>query len=843
MKHLRLPLCLFLLALTAAANYQFVRYSSRFGWQPIYEKFDLNALPNKTLSFFIVPDGLQPSNGDNTNALFSQIQLAAKTWNDVQTSELRVAFGGFASVPANAAANTQSTPGIDVVFEEVPPGVISMAGPTVRAETNLNTDQPFTPIRRSQVIFRRDVFGYKSFSEEFFLNAVHEFGHALGLQHTFASSAMSTVATRATTKARPLGSDDIAGISLLYPSKNFQTLFGTVSGRVTLDGNGVNLASVVVLSLNGTSVSTLSNPDGTYKVQGVPAGPYLIYAHPLPPAIPGQLTPGDVILPRDTNNAVIGVGPPFDLQFFPGTRDVQLASTINVQQGQSIENINFAVNRRDRVTLFGAQTYSFYGNNAVKPAFLNLNPSVTMPLFVASGYGFVTADSKPVSGLNASMLGGSPAVKELRGYVSQFIIFDLILAGNFSEGERHLMLDNGGETYILPSAIQVATRLPPDVTNINWAGTENGVRLANINGASFLPQSRVFIDGVEATVRSVDPQGSSMSIIPPTAATGHVGRVVVLNPDGQSSLFLKPDALQLPYTEGEVAGFSLSTNVLQPGTETVVELNAAGARFQRGRVGLGFGSSDIQVHSISVLSPTRLMASVSVAPQAVPGALTVTLISGLHTQQQRNGAVVSNVAAGSARPIQIDSNWTSEDGSRLVQPGSSALVGINLPAASLRVTATLNDRPATVTSAGNGRVNLTVPGNTESGLAVLRLTVEGEGSATALVMVSGSTPFIQKIESVQQFPVDNFRPAVAGETITISFLEPSLSADALLRANEVSFMIGGVEHQTLRVNRIGDNVFQTTITLSRNLTGGTLPMTLNINGRNSGVFQLPVRTR
>jgi hypothetical protein len=841
MKFLRVPLCILILALTAAANYQFVRYSARFGWQPIYEKFDLNALPNKTVPFFIVPDGLQATSGDNNAALFSQILLAAKTWNDVQTSELRVAFGGFASNPSNLAPSLQGAPGIDVVFEEVPPGVISMAGPTVRADANLNSDQPFTPIRRSQVIFRRDVFGYKSFSEEFFLNAVHEFGHALGLQHTFASSAMSTQSTRATTKARPLGSDDIAGISVLYPSKNFQTMFGSVSGRVTLDGNGVNLASVVVLSLNGTSVSTLTHPDGSYKVQGVPAGPYLVYAHPLPPAVGGQLTPGDVIYPRDNNNNPIPVGQAFDLQFFPGTRDLQGASTIQVGQGQSLENINFAVNKRDRVTLFGAETFSYFGNNPVKPAFLN--PSVTTPLFVATGYGFVTADSKPIDGLRAAILGGSPAVNGLRGFSRQFIIFDLILAGNFSEGERHLMLDNGSETYILPSAVQVATRRSPDVVNINWAGTENGVRLAQLNGSSFQPQSRVLIDGVEATVRSVDPSGSSITIVPPPAPTGHVGRVAVLNSDGQSSLFLKPDALQLPYTDGETAGFTLSNNVLTPGTETVIEVNAPGARFQRGRVGLGFGTSDVQVRSLAVVSPTRLLASVSVAPQAAQGALTVTLNSGLHLQQQRNGAIVGGAGIAASRNIQIDSNWSTEDGSRIVQAGSNAVVGINLTAATLRVAATLNDLPVAVASAGNGRVNLSVPGGMESGFALLRLTIEGEGSASALVMVSGAAPSVQRVESAEQFVVDGSRPATPGEMVTISFTEPSLSGDAVLRANEVSVSIGGVEHQTLRVLRVGDNLFQTTITLSRSLANGTLPMALTVNGRSSGVSQLPVRNR
>ena len=67
---------------------------------------------------------------------------------------------------------------------------------------------------------------------------VHEMGHALGLQHTFTSSVMSTAVTRATAELAPLDADDIAAISLLYP-RNFGGNTGTVTGTVTAGGAGV----------------------------------------------------------------------------------------------------------------------------------------------------------------------------------------------------------------------------------------------------------------------------------------------------------------------------------------------------------------------------------------------------------------------------------------------------------------------------------------------------------------------------------------------------------------------------------------------------------------------------
>ncbi|MFN9431778.1 MAG: hypothetical protein ACK6DX_16740, partial [Acidobacteriota bacterium] len=75
MKVGRIAALLLLLAVSATASDHFVRYSSRLGFQqPIYDRFDLNALLNRTVPFFLVSDGTERlAAGDNTNALMSQI--------------------------------------------------------------------------------------------------------------------------------------------------------------------------------------------------------------------------------------------------------------------------------------------------------------------------------------------------------------------------------------------------------------------------------------------------------------------------------------------------------------------------------------------------------------------------------------------------------------------------------------------------------------------------------------------------------------------------------------------------------------------------------------------------
>jgi len=251
--------------------------------RPYAAKFDLNSLPEKAISFFI--SDKPPAklvDGDNYDALVSQIRLAAETWNGVASSSIRLRFGGFSTI-----GSPQAAPGVDVVFDDnMPPGLLAQTTVSLPKDVGDLTKGPgFVPILRSRLQLRSDltVKAHASYSEAFFLTIVHEFGHTMGLQHSMASATMSTSRTRSTTKARPLAADDVAGISLLYPAATYGAATGSITGRVLLNGTPVNLASVVALSLNGTAIGAMTNPDGTYRIDGLPPGDYYLYTQPLPP--------------------------------------------------------------------------------------------------------------------------------------------------------------------------------------------------------------------------------------------------------------------------------------------------------------------------------------------------------------------------------------------------------------------------------------------------------------------------------------------------------------------------------------------------------------------------------
>src|SRR5947207_7352336 len=179
--------------------------------------------------------------GDSVPAIVSEIRSAAEKWNNVATSALRVQYGGLYS-----AASGQVNSGITVDFSnDLPPGVIALGGPVTYSGTN-NLFSPnggqFVPIQRATVRIQNDLSqpssacsynACPSYSEFFFTTMVHEFGHALGLQHSFTSAVMSTAVTSAATKAAPLAADDIAGISVLYPAKDYNASVGSISVRLT----------------------------------------------------------------------------------------------------------------------------------------------------------------------------------------------------------------------------------------------------------------------------------------------------------------------------------------------------------------------------------------------------------------------------------------------------------------------------------------------------------------------------------------------------------------------------------------------------------------------------------
>ena len=115
--------------------------------------------------------------------------------------------------------------------------------------------------------------------------ATHEEGHLLGLDHSgIAHTVMFPFGdTTAAGEQTQLATDDAIGISFLYPSANFSTATGVISGTVSLNSSGIFAAHVVAVNaVTGDAVTEgLTAPDGSYTLTGVPPGSYFVLALPL----------------------------------------------------------------------------------------------------------------------------------------------------------------------------------------------------------------------------------------------------------------------------------------------------------------------------------------------------------------------------------------------------------------------------------------------------------------------------------------------------------------------------------------------------------------------------------
>lgn len=129
--------------------------------------------------------------------------------------------------------------------------------------------------------------------------AVHEIGHLLGLSHSAlgetelqgsgrrviaAEAVMFPIAfSRGNIADRSLKQDDIAGISDIYGTTEFERETGSISGRVTKNGRGVKGAHIVAFhQASGRLVGGFSlNDNGDFVIAGLLPGPHILRAEPL----------------------------------------------------------------------------------------------------------------------------------------------------------------------------------------------------------------------------------------------------------------------------------------------------------------------------------------------------------------------------------------------------------------------------------------------------------------------------------------------------------------------------------------------------------------------------------
>ncbi len=822
------------IAVPAPAYYHFTYYINGVA---VPEKFDLNALPNKTVTFFVSntgPTTYGPT--DSFTSVLSQIRQAAAVWNGVATSDLRVAFGGLEN-----SATPQNVAGGDVVFEDLPPGLLAYGGPSATlSPVTPASGSPFVPVTRSVVHLNRNltVDPGPSYNETFFLTVVHEMGHALGLQHTFTSSAMSQATTRATTLSRPIDQDDIAGVSVLYPNAAFAQ-FGSISGRITANGQGVHLASVVAIRAGTEAVSAFTGPDGTYTIAGVPAGQYFVYVHSLPPD--GDQYAGNGIKgPWNPDGSLVAASPVTISLFFPGTTDLQQAAPISVEAAKTKTGVDISVTRRTSVPLYSVGVFGFFGSNAVKPAYVNMLAPVAAGLpgatVVASGTG-LGSNGQAAPGLNAQFLGSSTylwpgGVRPYSDSSYTYIALDLGFGLAAQTGPQHVIFTTTDYMYVLPSGLNLTRQPPPTVGTVN----NNGDGTVTVRGANWASDSQIYFDGLPSAIASLDANGGVAIVVPPTGANGQNATVSVFNSDGQNSQFVQ-SAAPVRYSYGASAAPTIAAILpasLPAGSEATVELDTTGLSFGAGQIAVGFGTSDITVRRVFGAGPNRLLVDVSVAAAAALSSPQVSVFAGFQLATTQSGFQITPAVPG--QPNAIPSLTNLSPNLNGAYPGALVAVNGSNLTANGTTTVTLNGQPLTILTASATQISFLIPPSASVGVGTLVVNNGAAVSFPVTVAIDSLPAGIVSVFNNSGVAVDAGHPAHPGDllTATVSGLAAA--------PGSVQVLTGGVLQSPLQVTP-GTNpgTWQVTFLIAANAAiGQSQPLILYLDGRSSAPIAIPI---
>lgn len=876
---LAIAVAVLLLAAPSQAYYHYVHFlTGRAPYLPIPEAYDLTALPNQTLTFFVSSSGLTAYGpNDSFGSVLSQVQQAAAAWNSVTSSGLRVAFGGLQTYGSTPNA---STPGGDVVFQELPPGLLGLGSPTVSSTVAVASGQngQFFPISRGLVILtnttdpnaKNDGPG-PSYLEEFYTTAVHELGHALGLQHTWTASAMSQDVIRNTSRARPLDADDIASITELYGTSNWKANTGSISGVVTANGQPWNLASVVAIPPVGPAVSALTNPDGSYTINGLPPGQYMLYVHPLPPdAVPtsGPLAGTGLSVPVDLNGKSY---PPtsgyFQTIFYPGTTDLTQAATFTVAANQALTGENFAVQPRSSIPVYDMVTYAWldpvsrtYSYNYNQTGSIWITPayagSTQQYLQVYAAANSLATTPLPIA---ATLLGPGAGPAQIYSY-SPYIALYFPNTGGMTAGPRHLVLTfatgNGTtDLFVAPDAVTVVNNGPPAISSL----TTNGDNSVTVAAAGLTPDSRVFFDGLQAAVTvpfaSTDATDGVITVMPPQGASGQVSTVTVFTADNQNSMLLQSaNPITYPYPAAnapQIAALNppgLPAGYDADGTAAMVDITTSNTNFVPGQVTVGFGTSDISVRRVWVLGPTHLVADVVVANGAAVGNTLVDVISGFQVVSMP-GAFQIQPPNGSlptpALPVYNAVSYATV----LHDADYGTIFGANLALTPTSAQVSLNGTSVPLLYEASNQINFQVPAGFPVGPATMVVS-NGAASAFPIYVQIDSPPALinapaTAVSNAAGTAVQLVNP---GDVVTVQVtnVDPGIANSP----NRVQVTLSGVPMTVLNITPVSaaangqpasSGILQIQFAVTQSFAGWQVPLVVCVDGSPS--LSVPVTAR
>jgi uncharacterized protein (TIGR03437 family) len=391
-----------------------------------------------------------------------------------------------------------------------------------------------------------------------------------------------------------------------------------------------------------------------------------------------------------------------------------------------------------------------------------------------------------------------------------------------------------GDIYVLPDAVTLAQRNPAAINAV----TPNGDGTVTVTGTNFGADSSVYFDGQPATVQNNDGR-AALTVVPPPGYSGQIASVIVFGSDGQNSTFYQsPIPPTYTYPTTGTPQISLNSSSLPANVSSLVDITAVNMQFVDGQVTVGFGTSDISVRRVWVLSPTHLIANVAVASGAAIGISEVSVISGFQIAAQ-SGAFQTQAASSSLPSIALPIT-NADPNQPIIYPGAAVTIyGSNLGSSANAAQLTLNDQGVPILFLNSNQLNFVVPSGFPPGLAVLKLN-NGSGSSFPIeIQVDSAPPAITQVTNALGQLLDTSRPASPGDILlaTVSGVDASVANNTA----RVQLTVSSVPMAVLRVTAVSGNTVQVAFLVSQSFGGFTAPVVVTVDGARSSPYNIIVR--
>ena len=168
----------------------------------------------------------------------------------------------------------------------------------------------------------------------------------------------------------------------------------------------------------------------------------------------------------------------------------------------------------------------------------------------------------------------------------------------------------------------------------------------------------------------------------------------------------------------------------------MVIVNTSNMQFADGLTTLGFGSGDVSVRHIWVLSPTEAIANVTVSPFALQRGTVASVMSGFQVYEQSVGFQV--LPANPNQPViglpVPNAYYPLQDS---LYPGAIASIyGLNLAAASGTPSLSVAGQSALILYASANQINFVIPSGAPVGVQPVVVTVGSVVSPAASITVT-----------------------------------------------------------------------------------------------------------